>query len=50
VNKQTEAANQIKSFLSNQGLNISPRKLSLPNGQEWVIFEREGKQIGIDTA
>jgi hypothetical protein len=50
VKKQTEAVNQIKSFLSNAGLNISPRKLTLPDGQQWIIFEREGKQIWIDTA
>jgi hypothetical protein len=49
VKKQTEAVNQIKSFLSNQGVDIKPGKLTLPDGQEWVIFEREGKQIGIDT-
>jgi hypothetical protein len=50
VNKQTEAANQIKSFLSNQGLDIKPGKLTLPDGQEWIIFEREGRQVGVDTA
>jgi hypothetical protein len=50
VKQQTEAANQIKSFLSNQGLDIKPGKLTLPDGQQWIVFEREGKQIGIDTA
>jgi hypothetical protein len=50
VKKQAEAANQINSFLSNAGLNILPRKLTIPDGQQWIIFEREGKQIGVDTA
>jgi hypothetical protein len=50
VKKQTEATNHIKQLLSNSGLNIQPKKLTLPDGQQWNVFEREGKQIGIDTA
>jgi hypothetical protein len=50
MTKQEEAASQIQSFLSNAGLNISPGKLTLPDGQQWIVFEHNGKQIGIDTA
>jgi hypothetical protein len=50
VNKQAEAANHIKELLSKRGFNLPRKKLTLPDNQEWVIFEREGKQIGIDTA
>jgi len=50
VNKQAEAAKHIQELLSKRGFNIPRKKLTLPENQEWVIFEREGKQIGIDTA
>jgi len=50
VNKQTEATNHIKQLLSNSGLDLQPKKLTLPDGQQWNVFEREGKQVGIDTA
>jgi hypothetical protein len=50
VKKQTEAINQIKSFLLNAGLDIKPGRLTLPDGQQWIIFERDKKQIGIDLA
>jgi hypothetical protein len=50
VNKQTEATNHIKQLLSNSGVNLQPKKLTLPDGQQWNVFEREGKQIGIDLA
>jgi hypothetical protein len=50
VNKQAEAARHIKELLSKRGFNIPRKKLTLPDNQEWVIFEHSGKQIGIDTA
>jgi hypothetical protein len=50
VKKQAEAANHIKELLSHRGFDTPRKKLTLPDDQEWVIFEREGKQIGIDTA
>jgi hypothetical protein len=49
MKKQVEAANQIKSFLSNQGLEVRPGRLTLPDGQVWIIFERNKKQVGIDS-
>jgi len=50
MRKQTEAAAHIKNLLSNRGLEIRSGKLTLPDGQQWIIFERKGKQIGVDTA
>jgi hypothetical protein len=50
MKRQEEAVNQIKSFLSNAGFNISPGKLTLPDGQQWIVFEHDKKQIGIDLA
>jgi hypothetical protein len=50
VKKQDEATNHIKQLLSNSGLDLQPKKLTLPNGQQWIVFEHNGKQIGIDTA
>ena len=50
MNKQSEAVNHIKELLSKRGFNLARKKLTLPDNQEWVIFELKGKQIGIDTA
>jgi hypothetical protein len=50
VNLQIEATNHIKELLSKRGFNLARKKLTLPDNQEWVIFEHQGKQIGIDTA
>jgi hypothetical protein len=36
-------ANHIKDLLSKRGLNIPRKKLTLPDNQDWVVFEREGK-------
>ena len=43
---QTEAANHIKQLLRERGLEI-PSRL---DGQRRVIFERNGRQLGIDSA
>jgi hypothetical protein len=47
---QAEAANHIKELLSHRGFDIPRKKLTLPDNQEWIIFEYKGKQIGIDLA
>jgi hypothetical protein len=49
MKKRREAINQIKSFLANQGLEVCPGRLTLPDGQVWIIFEREKRQVGIDS-
>ena len=48
--KQKEAALHIQDLLSDRGLNISSGKLTLPGAQQWIVFEYNQRQIGIDTA
>jgi hypothetical protein len=48
-NKQAEAASHIRELLAQRGLDISSRKMSLPDSQQWVIFELNQRQIGIDS-
>ena len=43
---QTEAVNHIKGLLRERGLTIPTR----PDHQRWIVFEKEGKQIGVDTS
>jgi hypothetical protein len=50
VNKQSEAVNHIKELISKRGLTIPTRNLTLEDNQKWVIFDYQGKQIGIDMA
>jgi len=47
--KQTQAANHIRELLHQRGVDIPSQKLTLPNDQEWTIFEYKGRQLGIDT-
>lgn len=49
-NKQDEAANHIRELLSQRKLDISSQRLTLPNNQQWVLFEYKGRQLGIDMA
>ena len=44
--KQSEATNYIERLLIERGFNIPSRKLL----DQWVIFEHEGKQIGVDSS
>ncbi len=43
---QAEAVNHIKKLLRERGLEIPSRS----DGQRRVIFERNGKQLGVDSA
>ena len=44
--KQSEATNYIERLLIERGFNVPSRQLS----NQWIIFEYQGKQIGIDLA
>ena len=48
MTKQAEAVNHIKELISKRGLTIHTRNLTLEDNQKWVIFDYQGKQIGID--
>jgi hypothetical protein len=50
MRKQSEASNHIKELLSKRGLDIRSGKLTLPDDQQWIVYERGKKQVGIDTA
>jgi hypothetical protein len=50
VKKQTEAVNHIKELLSKRGVTVPTRNLTLEDNQKWVIFDYQGKQIGVDMA
>ena len=43
---QAEAVNHIKNRLRERGLDTSSRT----DNQQWVIFEHEGRQLGVDSA
>jgi hypothetical protein len=50
LSKQAEAINHIKQLLTERGLNTASRKMTLPDSQQWFVFEFNQKQIGIDSA
>ncbi|MEN3331553.1 MAG: hypothetical protein V7641_918 [Blastocatellia bacterium] len=45
--KQTEAVNHIQGLLRERGFNILSRSIG---NQHWIIFERRGRQLGVDSA
>jgi hypothetical protein len=45
--KQTEAVNHIKRLLRERGFHIPSRSVG---NQRWIIFERQGRQLGVDSA
>ena len=48
--KQTQAASHIRELLHQRGIDIPSKRLTLPDSQQWIIFEYNGRQLGIDTA
>jgi hypothetical protein len=49
-NKQAEAASHIRELLMQRGLDIQSHRMTLPDSQQWIIFERNEHQVGIDAA
>jgi hypothetical protein len=43
--KQPEAVNYIERLLIERGLNVPSHKID-----HWIVFEYQGKQLGIDSA
>lgn len=43
--RQADAARYIQKYIQERGFSIPPSKHN-----HWLIFEREGKQIGIDLS
>ena len=48
--KQTQAASHIRELLHQRGIDIPSHRLTLPDSQQWTIFEYRERQLGIDTA
>lgn len=47
--KQTKAASHFRELLIGRGFDIPSRRITHDN-QIWVVFERGGRQVGIDRA
>ena len=47
--KQTQAASYIRELLHQRGIDIPSQRLTLPYSQQWIVFEYQGREIGIDT-
>ena len=48
--KQTQAASHIRELLQQRGIDIPSHRLTLPDNQQWVVFDYKIRQLGIDTA
>jgi len=48
--KQSKAASHIRESLVERGFDIPSRRMNLGDNQQWVVFERNGWQVGIDRA
>jgi hypothetical protein len=47
---QAEATRKIRELLLQRGFDIPGRTMTLPDGQQWVVFQHKERQLGIDTA
>ncbi|MGA9771818.1 MAG: hypothetical protein WBV94_22500 [Blastocatellia bacterium] len=48
--EQTKAASHIRDLLHPRKLELPSRKMTLPDNQEWIVFQHKQRQIGIDIA
>jgi hypothetical protein len=48
--KQERGANHIRELLSERGIDLASRQMTLAGNQLWLVFERNGRQAGVDTA
>ena len=49
MTKQAEAAKHIKDLLGQRSITIPSRTITLEDNQRWIIFEYQGRQVGIDS-
>ena len=47
--KQTQAVSYIRDILITRGLDVPSRLMTLPDNQQWVVLERNERQVGIDA-
>ena len=48
--KQTDAVSYIRKLLLEHGIDLVSRRLQLADGRQWPVFERNGRQVGVDAA
>lgn len=48
--KQAKAANHIRELLTERGFDLTSRQMTLASNQCWLVFERSGRQVGVDAA
>lgn len=48
--KQSKAASHMRELLIQRGYDIPSRRLNLGDNRLWAVFEREGRQVGIDQS
>ena len=48
--KQAKAASYIRELLRERNFDITARRMTLAGNQRWPVFERNGRQVGVDTA
>ena len=47
---QTKAANHIREALIERGFDIPSRRMTVCDNQQWLVFERRGRQVGVDQS
>jgi hypothetical protein len=47
--KQAEATGKIRELLLQRGFDIPSRKMTLPDDQQWTVFQYGERQLGIDA-
>jgi hypothetical protein len=47
---QAQAASHIRELLTARGVEVPSRRMTLPGDQQWVVLERNERQVGIDAA
>lgn len=47
---QAEASLHIQELLRQRGYDIAARAVALEGNRQWLVFERAGRQVGVDSA
>lgn len=50
LTRQAEAATHIRDILVQRGFDILSRQITFEDNQNWTVFERGERHIGIDSA
>ena len=47
---QAGASLHIQELLRQRGFDIAARTVTLEDNRQWLVFERAGRQVGVDSA